>query len=132
MIVSTDVQTILYKAAHKLGILNVYKDGTEPEGEVKSERIVIIVNSIGTGIYWKSGFAYVNICIPYKDRKGTKNLERLNVVERLACKVMNSTSEFDNTPYTYEVESHGVEEDKDLKCHYVSVRILFRVLNVKE
>ena len=43
MIVTTDIQTILYKDAQKLGIKKVYKDGAVPEGDVKSERVVIIV-----------------------------------------------------------------------------------------
>ena len=49
MIVTTDIQTILYKDAQKLGIKKVYKDGAVPEGDVKSERVVIIVNSVEAG-----------------------------------------------------------------------------------
>lgn len=34
--------------------------------------------------------------------------------------------------YRYRYENIGCEEDKDLGCHYVYVRVLFRVLNVKK
>lgn len=132
MIVTTDIQTILYKDAQKLGIKKVYKDGAVPEGDVKSEWVVIIVNSVEPGTYWKAGFVHVNICIPYLDRKGTAPLTRLNALERLAVKELHSTSTYDGTSYTYEVDTTRIEENRDLKCFYVNVRILFQVLNVKE
>lgn len=132
MIATTDIQTILYKDVQKLGIKKVYKNGVIPEGDVKSERVAIIVNSVEPGTYWKAGFVHVNICVPYLDRKGTAYLTRLNVLERLASKVLHSTSTYDGTAYTYDVDTTRIEEDRDLKCFYVNVRILFQVLNVKE
>ena len=33
--------------------------------------------------------------------------------------------------YRYSIESIGAEADTALKCHYVNVRILFEVINVK-
>jgi len=38
----------------------------------------------------------------------------------------------DGSAYRYRYENIGCEEDKDLGCHYVYVRVLFRVLNVKK
>lgn len=131
MIVTTDIQTILYMKAQELGIKSVYKDGAAPEGAVKSERVVIIANSVEPGTYWKAGFVHVNICVPYLDRKGTANIERLNYLERLAEETLHDTGKFDGTPYTYEVDTTRIEEDRDLKCHYVNARILFEVLNIK-
>ena len=131
MIVTTDIQTILYKKAKELGIKNVYKDGTVPEGYVKSERVIIIANSIEPGTYWRVGFVHVNICVPNSDRKGEAPLKRLNELERLAVQTLHDTGKFDGTPYTYEVDTTRIEEDRDLKCYYVNARILFEVLNVK-
>lgn len=74
----------------------------------------------------------MNICIPYLDRKGTAPLTRLNALERLAVKELHATSTYDGTSYTYEVDTTRIEENRDLKCFYVNVRILFQVLNVKE
>lgn len=131
MIVTTDIQTILYKKAKELGIKNVYKDGAAPEGNVKSERVIIIANSIEPGTYWRAGFVHVNICVPNSDRKGEAPLKRLNELERLAIHTLRDTGKFDGTPYTYEVDTTRIEEDRDLKCYYVNARILFEVLNVK-
>lgn len=131
MIVTTDIQTILYKKAQDLGIKNVYKDGAAPEGNVKSERVIIIANSIEPGTYWRAGFVHVNICVPNSDRKGEAPLKRLNELERLAVQTLRDTGKFDGTPYTYEVDTTRIEEDRDLKCYYVNARILFEVLNVK-
>ena len=131
MIVTTDIQTILYRKAQELGIKNVYKDGTIPEGDVKSERVIIIANSIEPGTYWRVGFVHVNICVPNSDRKGEALLKRLNELERLAVQTLHDTGKFDGTTYTYEVDTTRIEEDRDLKCYYVNARILFEVLNVK-
>ena len=38
---------------------------------------------------------------------------------------------YDGTTYHYSIDTIGTEEDTALKCHYVNVRILFEVLNVK-
>lgn len=132
MIVTTDIQTILYKDAQKLGISKIYKDGAVPDGDAKYEKVVILANSLEPGTYWKVGFVHVNICVPYLDKKGTANLQRLNELERKASKILSSTSVFDDTPYSYEVDTTRIEDGRDLKCHYVNVRILFQVLNVKE
>ena len=131
MIVTTDIQTILYKKAQDLGIKNVYIDGDVPEGDVKSERVVVIANSVEPGTYWKAGFVHVNICVPYSDRKGRSPRKRLNELERLAIQTLHDTGKFDGTTYTYEVDTTRIEEDRDLKCYYVNARILFEVLNVK-
>lgn len=131
MIATTDIQTILYRKAKELGIKNVYRDGDIPEGDVKSERVVVISNSVEPGTYWKVGFVHVNICVPYRDRLGRAPLKRLNELERLAIRTLHDTGKFDGTPYTYDVDTTRIEEDRDLKCYYVNARILFEVLNVK-
>lgn len=41
------------------------------------------------------------------------------------------TGRYDGTTYHYYIDTIGTEEDTALKCHYVNVRILFEVLNVK-
>ena len=41
------------------------------------------------------------------------------------------TGRYDGTTYHYSIDTIGTEEDTALKCHYVNVRILFEILNVK-
>ena len=60
------------------------------------------------------------------------NTIRLNELERQANKLFDDeVSIYDGTTYRYSIESIGTEADTALKCHYVNVRILFEVLNVK-
>ena len=57
---------------------------------------------------------------------------RLNALERQAVELFDGVvSTYDGTRYRYSIESIGTEADTALKCHYVNVRILFNVLNVK-
>ena len=121
MIVSTDIQTILYKKALELGVTGVYKE---------DERVTVHSNSSEPGITWKVGFVHVNIAVPDLDEKGTPDLDRMNKLERMSMEVFKDTSVFDGTPYTYEVDTTRIEVNRDLKCHYVNVRVLFKVLNV--
>lgn len=130
MIVSTDIQTILYKKALELGVTGVYKEDDTPTGKLEEERVTVHSNSSEPGITWKVGFVHVNIAVPDLDEEGTPDLDRMNKLERMSMEVFKDTSVFDGTPYTYEVDTTSIEVNRDLKCHYVNVRVLFKVLNV--
>lgn len=130
MIVTTDISSIIFKDCKSFGIEKIYQTGNIPKGKVKTERIVIRVAKQSPETYWKKGFVEVNFCVPDIDNKGTANLRRLNEIERLVNSMRNVRM-FDSTLYRYSIEKIGVEEDSDLECHYVNVRLLFEVLNVK-
>ena len=73
----------------------------------------------------------MNLCIPDLS-ESEANTIRLNELERKAGKLLDDVvSTYDSTTYRYSIESIGTEVDTALKCHYVNVRILFEVLNVK-
>ena len=100
-------------------------------GELASERIVIHTKKQQPGKYWKKSFAEVNLCVPNLS-ENEANTIRLNELERQANKLFDDeVSIYDGTTYRYSIESIGTEADTALKCHYVNVRILFEVLNVK-
>lgn len=81
--------------------------------------------------YWKKSFAEVNLCVPDLS-ENEANTIRLNELERQANKLFDDVvSSYDGTTYRYSIESIGTEADTALKCHFVNVRILFEVLNVK-
>ena len=83
------------------------------------------------GKYWKKSFAEVNLCVPNLS-ENEANTIRLNELERKAGKLLDDVvSTYDSTTYRYSIESIGTEADTALKCHYVNVRILFEVINVK-
>ena len=131
MIVTTDIANILYKDCKAFG-MEVYQSGNIPDEDKKlsSERIIIIAKSQSPETYWKKGFVEVNLCVP--DMDGDANLIRLQVLERKAQEVLNEVvGEYDGSNYYYLIDTIGIEADTELRCHYVNVRLLFQVLNVK-
>ena len=92
--------------------------------------IIIHVKKQIPSKYWKNSFNEVNIFVPRI--QGYSNRIRLAELERQANKLLDDVvSTYDGTTYRYSIESIGTEADTALKCHYVNVRILFEVLNVK-
>lgn len=76
-------------------------------------------------------FRRSEFCVPDLS-ENEANTIRLNELEREAMKRFDDVvSTYDGTTYRYSIESIGTEADTALKCHYVNVRILFEVLNVK-
>lgn len=131
MIVTTDIANILYKDCKAFG-MEVYQSGNIPDEdkELSSERVIIIAKSQSPEAIWKKGFVEVNLCVP--DMDGKANLIRLQELERKAQEVLDDVvGEFDGSSYYYLIDQIGTEADTALKCHYVNVRLLFQVLNVK-
>lgn len=131
MIVTTDITNILYKDCKAFGI-EVYQAGNIPDEhkELSSERVIIRTKSQSPETYWKKGFVEVNLCVP--DIDGDANLIRLQELERKAQEVLDEVvGEYDGSNYYYLIDSIGIEADAELRCHYVNVRLLFQVLNVK-
>lgn len=130
MIVTSDIGNILYRDCKAFGI-EVYQKGNISDGEVTTERVIIRTKAQTPGKYWKKGFVEVNLCVP-DIGPDTANLIRLAELERKAMKILDDVvSSYDGTTYRYSIDSIGTEADTALKCHYVNVRILFEVLNVK-
>ena len=121
MIVTTDIGNILYRDCKAFGI-DIVPDGETLTGELTSERIVIHTKKQQPGKY---------LCVPNLS-ENEANTIRLNELERKAGKLLDDVvSTYDGTTYRYSIESIGTEADTALKCHYVNVRILFEVINVK-
>jgi hypothetical protein len=135
MIVTSDIGDILYRDCKSLlgtfGIKELYQSPNTPIGEIITERIVIIPPKGNTPEkYWEKSFANINIVVP--DKKGKEDMTRLQNLQRVArAKFNDRCGEFDGTGYTYGIASNGIEEDTDLKCHYVNIKILFNALNIK-
>lgn len=130
MIVTTDIANILYRDCQTFGI-DIVPHGKKLTGELKSERIVIHVKKQQPETYWKKSFVEVNLCVPDLKR-GEANTIRLNELEKQAQELFDGvTGRYDEVSYLYSIDSIGTEEDTDLRCHYVNIRLLFEVLNVK-
>ena len=136
MIVTTDIGNILYRDCKAFGIGEIYRKGdippvpNNPNYRLETERIVIRTKNQSPGKYWKKGFVEVNLCVP-DAQPDVANLLRLAELERQAMKILRGSGSYDGSFYRYSIENIGMEADTALKCHYVNVRILFEVLNVK-
>lgn len=131
MIGVSDIGNIIYKDSIPFGIKDVFQKGNVPQGEILSERIVIYPKMQQDITFWKESFVEVNICVPNIDAY-TANLIRLNELERNARLIYESrTGIFDDTRYRYKIDTIGIEQDPQMKCHYVNVSLIFEVLNVK-
>ena len=129
MIVTTDIQNILFLKCKDLGIEDIRQNPKEITGELSSEMIAIHAKPQKGEKYWKKDFVEVNLCVP--DIEGEADLIRIGELERIAQSKLESVGKYDETSYRYSIYSTGIESDEGLKCHYVNVRLLFEVLNVK-
>lgn len=130
MIVTTDIADILYRDCKALGI-GIVPFGKTLTGELTEERITIHVKGQTPEKIWEKCFVEVNLCVPDLGVNIAHTL-RLKALERTAKKKFKSvTGTFDGTRYLYEVDTINIEADTALKCHFVNVRLLFNVLNVK-
>lgn len=130
MIVSSDIANILYRDCKAFGI-QIVPDGETLTGEITAERIVIHAKNQQPGKIWKKGFVEVNLCVPDLGVNSANSI-RLGQLERQAQSLLDDIiGSYDGTHYYYGIAKIGREQDTDLKCHYVNVRILFEILNVK-
>lgn len=137
MIVTTDIGNILCRDCKAFGIEGIYQKGNIPvvpedqAYQLKTERIDVYPESLSVGTYWKKGVVSVHLHVP-DTLSGTANLDRLAALERQAMQLLDDVANvYDGTSYRYAVESIGTEADTALKCHYVNVKILVEILNVK-
>lgn len=131
MIATTDIANIIFKDCKSFGISEVYQRGNIPEGKVNAERIVVYPKTQQPDTYWERGYVEVNFCVPLS-RSGKANLIRLNELERKAKEMFKdgTVGQYDGSWYRYSSETIGIEEDKELCCYYVNLKLLFEVLNV--
>lgn len=128
MITYADAANIIYNDCLPLGI-TVFPDGRKLRGRVTSECVTIHSKKQQKGKIWEDSFVEVNIFVPDKE-EGEADTIRLGEFAKKAKYVFESTGEYDGSSYDYGVFSIGMDYDEVSGCHYVNVRILFKVLNV--
>ncbi|WP_459186674.1 hypothetical protein ACGE0T_10850 [Parabacteroides sp. APC149_11_2_Y6] len=127
MITTGDIETILVRDLKLFGI-PTYKKDAILEGKVTEERIDIIPKEFKPSKFWVKGFVDVNFCVP--DINGMADKKRLTELERQAAD-LRSVSFFEGFTYRYKVYSTNQEKDTQLECHFVNVKIMFEILNVR-
>jgi hypothetical protein len=130
MITTSDIADIIYKDCAFFDMERV-PDGATLTGALTEERLTIHVKRPETESYWRKGFVEVNLCVP--DIGGQASGGRLRELERTAQGAFRdyAVGTFDGSRYRYSLYSSSRERDESLECHYINVRILFEVLNVK-
>lgn len=130
MIATGDARNILYSDCEVFGIDRCNSWNTT-KGKIKKERIVVVKpTEQAQSTYWEECYVPISLCVPDLPN-GTANQARVDELERIAKERFKhwSYGVYDGTPYRYRYESIYQEEDKELACHYVYVRILFKVIN---
>ncbi len=127
MITTGDIENIMYKDLKKFGFKQYKKDAIK-EGKVDSERLIVLCGALEEDTFWSRAFVNINVCVP--DYKGMANTKRLTEIERM-FKNIESVASQDGSTYRYAVRSTSQEEDSALECHFVNIRVLFEVLNIK-
>lgn len=135
MITPQTVGNILYRDSKQLGIEPVYMvmpgDNSDeiPTGKVVAERVVIHVKKQKPGTYWRKSYNEINILIPRIANRPDRI--RAEELEGKAMSIFDGvTGEFNGVHYLYSMDSIGTMTDDALRCEYVNVRILFKVLNI--
>lgn len=132
MIVTTDIYTILHEKVQEFGIKAIYDSWNPITSELKEKAIVIVTSTpIEPDTYWEKTFVHVNICVP--DYLNDVDTVKLNEVERLANMWIYDefVDEYDDSWYRISRNSLGIERDDRLQCSYVSIKLLFEILNVR-
>lgn len=129
MIATKDIEQIVTgDLAALIPVSCIFAEDDIPEGTVKEERVTIHTKELRTQTYFKKCFVEVNWCVP--DIGKSPDAARLQQVERQLIASLDAVGEYDGTAYRYGIESTRVLKS-DLKCHFVNVRLLFEILNVK-
>lgn len=132
MITTTDAANILYKDCSIFGMPVFQAGGNIPKGTIgKDGRVVIHTKEQTPESIWKKGFIEVNLFVA-DTKLGNADLTKLNMLERMAIKMLNKTGCEDGTVYRYTVASTMIAKNEDLKAHYVNAKVLFKALNTTE
>lgn len=132
MIVTGDIYEIFYEKVQEFGIKAVHDSWNPITSELKEEAVVIVISTpIEPDTYWENAVVHVNICVP--DYLDEVNKIRLQEIERMAKEWTNRFrgGEYDNSRYSVKRKGLGIERDDALKCSYVNIKLLFKILNVR-
>ena len=132
MITTTDIGDILYGICKAcFSIADVYRGGNIPDGGITTERIVIHPKPQTQRKIWDKSFTEVNLVVP-DTPSGNADLARLGQLERSARKVLNGAGSYDGVTYQFSVSQTNILEDKQFRCHFVNVKVLFKSMNIVE
>lgn len=134
MITTGEIGNIMFRDCVKaFPDIEVVKYHNIMEGEIKAERIAIIVKPTNSTTYWHETSIEVNLCVP-KLPNGEAHTTRLTELESAAIALLGGDGrkvcgEWSNEFYSYLIERRSYEEDKDMGVFFVNLHIIFKQLN---
>lgn len=131
-ITTADIRRIMYGILSPLGLPVHYKEDI-PKGEITDERIIIVTSGEGYGKIWATCIVTISICVP-DPTPNVANLTRLSYYEDEALKMFKDSivGGYKGDNYVISLQKNGIEEDRQMRCHYVNLKLSFEVLNVKQ
>lgn len=129
MITQETIGEILFdKCAEVFTDVPIYLKGNEPEGEIDTERVVVITRRIESGKYWNRSMCEINYCVP--NRAEEKDGIRLKVAQTMLKPLYSGCGTAEGERYRFKKMSVGEEEERDLRYYFVNLKVLFEILNV--
>lgn len=131
-ITTADIRRIMYGILSQWGLPIHYKEDL-PMGEITDERIIIVTSGEGYGKIWTTCIVTISICVP-DPTPNVANLTKLDVYEKQSIKMFKDgmVGDYKGDNYVISLQKNGIEEDRQMKCHYVNLKLSFEVLNVKQ
>lgn len=131
-ITTADIRRIMYGILSSWGLPIHYKEDL-PMGEITDERIIIVTSGEGYGKIWTTCIVTISICVP-DPTPNDANLTKLDVYEKQSIKMFKDgmVGDYKGDNYVISLQKNGIEEDRQMKCHYVNLKLSFEVLNVKQ
>lgn len=123
MITASDVANIVYSLVKPFG-LPVYHGWNVSN----DDRIVLVSHPQEKEKQWMKNFVDVSLIVP--DVDGEAQRAKLNDYQRMLHDFfyIDIVGEKDGTGYNIEMKSIGIEEDTQLKSHYVNCKLLISAL----
>ena len=123
MITASDSANILYSLVKPFG-LPVYHGWNT----LNDDRIVIVTHPQEKEKQWMKNF--VDLCLVVPDEDNEAQRAKLNDYQRRLHDFfyIDIVGEKDGTAYQIEMKSIGIEEDTQLKSHYVNCKLLISAL----
>lgn len=129
---TSDIRIICKRIVGSLGIEVCFPDEL-PVGAIASDRAVIVTSSDDLGKYWGKCIVTLSIMVPDVCPK-VANMSKLSSYERNVQDMFvdGIAGEYGDDSYLIELQSIGIDNASDVRCHFVNAKLMFNVLNVSK
>ncbi len=119
----SEIEEYFYDKCKDFGV-PVWLTGSFPWDRVDEERIAIIVGHNQPSRYWNNCYVKINWLVP--DICAEANKIRLKEIEGS----LKSLHMDGGDGFRYSLDRTSVESDRQLRCHYVNITLLFQHQNI--